>query len=168
MPDEYFTGEEENTRLLQHILAGVTTLVVVLVIVLVYVTKKTRRFSQNRFKLLDNSGNSNQPNWLPPSPVWVRVTRLPRVPSSQSNQSYIADNVSSYQSVSPASTLLPPVSTPSPLPSRRPSPAVSPSPSSHRLVSPAPSGTVYDRQTCERCLMIYGLKSTILQYSCLL
>ena len=51
-------NEEENTKLLEKIFLGVTSLVLVLIIVLIYVTNKTRK-TQNRFKLLDNSGNLN-------------------------------------------------------------------------------------------------------------
>ena len=56
--DQNLDNEEENTKLLEKIFLGVTTLVVVLIIVLIYVTNKTRN-KQNRFKLLDNSGNLN-------------------------------------------------------------------------------------------------------------
>ena len=42
--------------MLENILISVISLVVVLVVILVYITFKTRS-KQNRFKLLDNSGN---------------------------------------------------------------------------------------------------------------
>ena len=55
--DEYLNSTEaaENTEVLERILYGVTSLVVILAIILIYVSVKTR-LSQNRFKLLDNSG----------------------------------------------------------------------------------------------------------------
>ena len=54
--NEYFNRDDENTRMLENILISVISLVVVLVIILFYITFKTRS-TQNRFKLLDNSGN---------------------------------------------------------------------------------------------------------------
>ena len=54
--DEYLNSSEaDNTQVLENILYGVTSLVIILVIILIYVSVKTR-LSQNRFKLLDNSG----------------------------------------------------------------------------------------------------------------
>ena len=53
--DSFSDSDDDNTEVLEHIFIGVTLLVVILVIILVYVTFKTR-LSQNRFKLLDNSG----------------------------------------------------------------------------------------------------------------
>jgi len=119
-------NEEENTKLLEKIFLGVTSLVLVLIIVLIYVTNKTRK-TQNRFKLLDNS-----------------------------------DNVSSYQSVSPAETILPPASSPSPLPSRRTS-LISPTPSLRRstpVPTPAATDGVYDRTKLSIPLQRYNIPSS--------
>ena len=47
--------KDDNTAALEKVFILVTSLVVILICVLIYVTTKTR-YSQNRFKLLDNSG----------------------------------------------------------------------------------------------------------------
>ena len=58
--DEYLNSTEaDNTQVLENILYGVTSLVIILVIILIYVSVKTR-LSQNRFKLLDNSGEEGK------------------------------------------------------------------------------------------------------------
>ena len=59
--DEYLNSSEasDNTQVLENILYGVTSLVIILVIILIYVSVKTR-LSQNRFKLLDNSGERRE------------------------------------------------------------------------------------------------------------
>lgn len=116
--NEYFNSDDENTRMLENILVSVISLVVVLVIILFYITFKTRS-TQNRFKLLDNSGNFqsafNQSQLFPS----LDGVNFPEVSLQLGcSEFFIADNISSYQSVSPADTLLPPVS---PLASRRPS-----------------------------------------------
>ena len=51
--------KDDNTKTLERIFIFVTSLVVILICVLIYVTTKTR-YSQNRFKLLDNSGGRKE------------------------------------------------------------------------------------------------------------
>ena len=70
-----------------------------------------------------------------------------------------SDNISSYQSVSPADTILPAASSPSPLPSR----AVSPVPSLHSPVSGpgvTHAGAVYDRSKLTIPLQRYNIPSS--------
>ena len=86
----------------------------------------------------------------------------------QSKYSLVSDNISSYQSVSPADTILPPAS-PSPLASRRPSGVsglLSPTPSVHRSRSGSPmmppgvgGHTMYDRSKLSIPLQRYNISS---------
>ena len=156
--------------MLENILISVISLVVVLVVILVYITLKTRS-KQNRFKLLDNSGNFqsvfNQSQLFPASGTFRQNVLSIRI-LRQSKRSRVSDNISSYQSVSPADTILPPAS-PSPLTSRRPSGVsglLSPTPSVHRsrsgspMMPPGTGGhTMYDRSKLSIPLQRYNISS---------
>ena len=157
--------------MLENILISVISLVVVLVVILVYITFKTRS-KQNRFKLLDNSGNFqsvfNQSQLFPASGTF-RQNVLSIRTLRHSKGSRVSDNISSYQSVSPADTILPPAS-PSPLTSRRPSGVsglLSPTPSVHRSRSGSPKmppgtgggHTMYDRSKLSIPLQRYNISS---------
>ena len=159
--------------MLENILISVISLVVVLVVILVYITFKTRS-KQNRFKLLDNSGNFqsvfNQSQLFPASGTFRQnVLSIRILRQRQSKYSRVSDNISSYQSVSPADTILPPAS-PSPLTSRRPSGVsglLSPTPSVHRsrsgspMMPPGTGGghTMYDRSKLSIPLQRYNISS---------
>ena len=158
--------------MLENILISVISLVVVLVVILVYITFKTRS-KQNRFKLLDNSGNFqsvfNQSQLFPASGTFRQnVLSIRILRQRQSKYSRVSDNISSYQSVSPADTILPPAS-PSPLASRRPSGVsglLSPTPSVHRsrsgspMMPPGTGGhTMYDRSKLSIPLQRYNISA---------